>query len=685
MVMAEKRRKWDKNSKEMVFIGYDESTKGYRCSDPNTRSIVISRNVKFLESSEAVRDSSKSSLTEMLQYEEDDDVGVAADAETDSEEIEPEPKPEQPDPELEQEPIVPASTPAPIIDPIPGSSGAKETPEGKIRGPEPMTTRSKSRLGLPFAWGNLVVNDLEFALKCDVQDAITDPTSVENLRGRPDEAHWRDAMRDEYKSLIENKTWRMADLPKGKKTVKSKWVFKTKRGSEGEIVRYKARLVAKGFTQRYGVDYTETYAPVVRYTSVRLLMAVAAAKGLKVHQMDAVTAFLQGDVDEEIYMEQPEGFDDGTGRVCRLNRSIYGLKQAGRQWHKKLDAGLQRMGLRQSEMDPCIYYADGLMIGIYVDDFIIIYKDEKTLDKLKSSLMETFKMKDMGPAKQCIGIRIQQLEGEIQLDQSLYIEEVLKKFGMWDCKPIGNPTDTNAKLTKPDEKEVLGDQSVPYQEAVGCLLFIAQATRPDIAFAVSDVSRFNHCHGPAHWKAVKRIMRYLKGTIDLKLTYKTKGKLLGYSDADWASDTDTRKSVTGYVYMTSGGAIVWRSTRQDCVALSSTEAEYIAAGATTQEALWLRQLCRELGLIGTEPMPILCDNQSAIKLALNTAYQPRTKHIDIRHHFLRQHLKKKDITIDYVNTEKNLADVLTKAVTKAKLDYCSQHMGLTHAGSGSTK
>jgi hypothetical protein len=510
----------------------------------------------------------------------------------------------------------------------------------------------------------------------------TEPNSLKSaLEDGPDGKKWKTAMEDEIKSHQLNDTWVLDELPPNRKAIKAKWVFKKKINEAGEIARYKARLVAKGCSQKFGLDYNETFSPVVRHSSIRLLMALAVKNKMKIHQMDVVTAYLQSDLSELIYMEQPEGYNDGSSKVCRLKKSIYGLKQAGKNWNEKLDAELKTFGLLKSKLDPCVYFEkDGsIFMAIYVDDFLIFYKDAKFLVKLKSYLEEKFNMKDLGPAKGCLGIRINATENTVELDQTTYILETLRKFGMEDSKPVGTPSDTNKKLAASDvnEKNDLTGK-IPYQEAVGSLLYLAQCTRPDIAFAVNDVSRFNGKHSEAHWAAVKRIFRYLKGTVNLKLTFSNR-KLDGlqvFSDADWGSDPDKRRSCSGIVVKLSGGAISWSSKRQPIVALSSTEAEYIALSSAVCESIWIKQLMDELDKTLAERIKIYCDNQSSIKLAENDAFRPRTKHIDIRYHNIRDYVKKEVIDISYVPTEKMTADSLTKSVTKEKTIFCRENMGL---------
>lgn len=454
-----------------------------------------------------------------------------------------------------------------------------------------------------------------------------------------------------------------------------------KQNDDGEVMRYKARLVAKGCAQKPGIDFNETFSPVVRYVSIRYLMALAVKNGYTVHQMDAITAFLQGDLEEEIFMEQPECYDDKSNRVCKLNKAVYGLKQAGRQWNLKLDAALKKFGLIRCKSDPCIYFDRELkiIIAIYVDDFLIFYKDVNDLNKLRNFLNEIFKMKDLGAAQSCLGIRIRQTENSIEMDQSAYIKEILERFNMSECKPMGTPSNTSEKLSVNminENNNLVG--KVPFQEAVGSLLHLTQGTRPDIAFAVNDVSRFIANHSNEHWQAVKRIFRYLKGTIDAKLVFHLNGNvnMHAFTDADWASEIDKRRSCSGYVVKMSNAAVSWNSKRQPIVALSSTEAEYIALSSAVREVIWIRQLAQEVDHEFSGPTVIYCDNQSTIKLSASEAYRPRTKHIDVRFHHTRDKIDDDTIKIEFCPTKNMTADVLTKAVTREKTNFCASEMGL---------
>lgn len=430
-----------------------------------------------------------------------------------------------------------------------------------------------------------------------------------------------------------------------------------------------------------GVDYYETFSPVVRHTSLRILFAIAIRDGYKIFQMDAITAFLQSELDETIYMHQPEGYADSTGRVCLLKKSIYGLKQAGRQWNLKLNDVLKEFGLKRSDFDPCVYMNERLtiLVAVYVDDFLIFYKCEIELGKLKAFLNTKLMMKEIGQATECIGIEITKSDGRIELCQKKYIQQVLKRFNMLNCKAAKTPGDPNEKLT---EKTISSGNDltgkVPFQELIGSLLYVAQITRPDISFCVNNVSRFNAKHSIEHWEAALRILKYLKGTEDYVLVYGTEkgNEMHAYSDADYASEIDKRRLCSGFVVKLAGGAINWHSKRQEIVAVSSTEAEYIALSTTAKEMLYLNQFMFELTHAKIEPSKIYVDNTSSINLAKNAAYHDRTKHIDVRYHHLRDNIEKRKIEIEFVSTNENIADALTKSLNGPKTKQFASNMGL---------
>lgn len=510
-----------------------------------------------------------------------------------------------------------------------------------------------------------------------------DPRSLSEALASNKADKWIQAMKEEYNSLLVNNTWTLVDVPNNKKIIPCKWVYKTKTNESGNITRYKARLVIKGFQQKKGIDYHEIYAPVVRYSSMRYVIGLAAKYNLKIHQMDAVSAFLQGDIEEDIYMSQPPHFEDDS-KVCKLNKSIYGLKQASRQWNKKLNSSLLEIGMSRSKVDPCIYYRitneqDILFLTVYVDDILCFYNNEETAVMIKQKLHEKFHMKDLGEAKCCIGFRICQnsSKNEISLDQSLYIEKILTRFNMSDCKPVYTPCEPNLQLTKAKcEEEV--EKNIPYHELIGCLLYLSQGTRPDIAYIVNQLSRFNNRPTSQHWIAAKRVLRYLKGTINHRMNFKKNNQnIIGYCDADWATDTEDRRSCSGYLFIFQGAAISWCSKRQPTIALSSTEAEYMSLAAAIQEAIWLKQLEEDFWpALSDTPMLMYCDNQSAISISGNDIYHARSKHIDVRYHFVREKISNRQVSVRYKNTQDMVADALTKGLHRPKHQAFSEAMGL---------
>ena len=423
-------------------------------------------------------------------------------------------------------------------------------------------------------------------------------------------------MKAELNSLAQNDVWDLVPLPPGKKTVGSKWVFKKKTGADGKVEHFKARLVAQVFTQRYGDDYDETFCPVVRFESLRAVLALAVKNGLKLHQVDVTTAFLNGSLEEEVYMKQPEGFIEpgSENLVCRLKKSIYGLKQSPHCWNLALDSKLKEIGLSQSSHDPCIYYKNEkgnmLVVCVYVDDIILAGQQEGSIQQVKVALASAFDIKDLGRLNYFLGIKIEQKsDNSIWIGQPAYIEKLLTTHGMQNCKPVNTPVSIGNKFVKANEEDEPVNQR-QYQSAVGSLMYLAVSTRPDISYAVSSLARFSCKPTNEHWTALKRLLRYLKGTTNLGILYSNTGmdKCIGYIDADWAGNQDDRKSTSGYIFLLCGGAISWKSQKQKCVALSTAEAEYIAMSTATQEAIWLRQLIAEISNSSKSPTLMFEDN-----------------------------------------------------------------------------
>ena len=397
---------------------------------------------------------------------------------------------------------------------------------------------------------------------------------------------WVDAMQDEMKSLHENHSFELVKLPKGKRALKNRWVCIVKQEEHTSQPRYKARLVVKGFSQKKGIDFDEIFSPVVKMSSIRVILGLAASLDLEVQQMDVKTAFLHGDLDKEIYMEQPEGFavKGKEDYVCKLKKSLYGLKQAPRQWYKKFESVMGEQGYRKTTSDHCVFVQkfsddDFVILLLYVDDILIVGRNVSRIDSLKKQLRKFFAMKDLGLVKRILGIRIERdrASKKLYMSQEQYIEKVLARFNMSKAKVVSSPLASHFKLSSrhspSTDKEKEDMRRVSYASAVESLMYVMVCTRPDIAYAVGVVSRFLSNPGRQHWEAVKWIMRYLRGTSKLKLTFGSgKPVLIGYTDSDMAGDVDNRKSTSGYLMTFSGGAVSWQSRLQKCVALSTTRA-----------------------------------------------------------------------------------------------------------------
>ena len=627
------RCKLDSKTRKCVLLGYGTNRKGYRLYDLGRMKVIHSRDVVFDETSmPGIQKETAAKYVEL---------------------------------EIEEKPVIEETVthnPPDSEVPVHEQLGEESTAHNPIMSESDLrrSTRNKQQ---PDRYGyNLMVISTE----------QQDPSSVAAAMSSPHKSKWQKAMEREMESLHSNEVWDLVKPPPNQKIVGSKWIFKRKVDVDGTVERYKARLVAQGCTQKFGLDYEETFSPVVRFESIRFVVALGAQHKLQLHQMDVSTAFLHGELTDEVYMKQPEGFIE-TGKedlVCRLKRSIYGLRQSPRCWNHALDGKLKEMEFKQTSSDPCLYVSfdsEGVLflVAVYVDDIVLGGKSKAKMDAVKEELSKKFEMKDLGPLHHFLGVKViqDQLTGVIWIGQSSYTEKILQKFGMNDSKSVSTPVNPDVKLVPNESPDVVCNQPM-YQAIVGSLLYLSTKTRPDIAYAVSSVARF--CANPTkeHWTAVKRILRYLKGTSNLGLLYRedTPAEITGYSDADWAGDVGDRKSTSGYVFILGGAAISWKSNKQTCVALSTAEAEYVALSAAAQEAMWLQQLASDLLNKNIRETTILEDNQSAICLAKNQQVHGRTKHIDIKYHFIHDLVEAGRIKLTYCASEDMVADMFTKGL-----------------------
>jgi histone deacetylase 1/2 len=478
------------------------------------------------------------------------------------------------------------------------------------------------------------------------------------------------AMNEEMKSQSENNTWTLVKRTQNMKVLPCRWVYAVKENLDGSH-KLKARLVIGGHKQEYGVDYNETFAPVVKYHSIRIMIAFATFNNYELHQLDFVTAFLNANLNEQVYMKQPPGFETKDNYICRLNKGLYGLKQAPRQWHIKVKEILAQFGFKSFDSDPSIFInrdwnGDFIMIGIYVDDCIVTGNNLHSIDQFEKQLMKKYKMKHLGNLASILNMKlVRDRYAKIStLTQEDYVDEILTRFNMQDCKPVDTPALKMEEDTTKEDETLFKDQNL-YLQAVGSLIYLSTSTRPDIAYAVSKAAEKSQTPTQQDWKSVKRIFRYLKGTKTHGLVFdgNKELKLMGYADADWAGDVETRKSRSGFLFTLCGTPISWNSKKQPTVALSTAEAEYISGSIATQEAIWLSRLISEI--LNEDIKPVLnLDNQSAILISNNPIIKSRSKHIDIKKYFMREKVESQEISLTYCSTQDMIADIFTKPLQR---------------------
>lgn len=728
-----KRTKLQSKTRKCVLMGYEPNTRNYRLWDPAKHTIIRARNVLFDESmpaADAPREFDLSDFTwpggdntqmgqaENISYLPDDyDEPAVAPLATQPDELEapvapaPAPAPQRRHRRTELEMLGPAEDLGPRVPkPSQRARDIHATVEDHVDAPEAAApadanaNADSANLAYSYyttAGDGTAEGDIAFAFASTL--APDEPRTYREAMAGSYAKEWREAITREMDALKSNKTFgKSRRLPAGCKAIGSRFVFKIKRNADGTIEKFKARLVAKGFSQVPGVDFGETFAPVVKWNTLRVVLALAAQLNLDIHQLDYETAFLNGAVEEGMFLRLPEGAG-ATGEfndVEPLLRALYGLKQSGRVWNKALDEDLTSAGWTRCSADSCLYIMRRgntlLLLAVYVDDLLLLGNDPATIRRQKKLLGRRFKIKDLGEAKLLLGVEIirDREQRTIELSQRRYILELGERFGQTNAKPASTPLSSSVILTTKDSPVTAAERAdmanVPYQALIGALMYAMLCTRPDIAFAVGALSKFSSNPGRIHWREAIHTLRYLLTTADHTLMFDGNHSdpiltpqynqlVHGYTDSDWAGDIDKRKSTGGYVFLMAGAAVSWSSKRQPTVALSSTEAEYMSTTRSAQEAIWLSKLLDELGQLPKEPKPILVrgDNQGAITLAKNPGDHPRTKHIAIKYHFTREVIEAGTMALSYCPTDEMTADVLTKGLGCIKHELFTHKLGIT--------
>lgn len=644
MIPDEKRRKLDDKATKARFLGYDEHSKGYRVL-VGSRKIVVTREIRFMQNNQ----NSESSESDDEDIAEQETVSETpheekkiASKQTDKElnetgnteffdvqsELE-DSESEEADSIIEEDDTILENT---------------ITPSG---GDEPRWNFTRQNRGIPAQ-----KYDPCNATEADIE---RDPRSYKEAINSRHREEWINAMEKELDTIEQNNTWKVTDLPRGKRTIGSKWVFKIKRDDKGNIKERKARLVAQGFSQKLGIDYNEVFAPVARGTTLRILLSIAGNRHYEVEHWDIASAFLNGELKEEIYMKPPPGINS-EGKVLKLRKSLYGLKQAAHTWNQVLHNALVEMGFTQSDADKCLYskHKEGSVVYllIHVDDVIAASNSAEALESTRRRLGKCFQVKNLGGAKHYLGIDIERVDGKFFISQTSYIDSVIEEAGLKNAKVSKFPLDVGYfKIEETATQEQLKplENNNEYRKLIGMILYLVVNTRPDIAASISILSKRVEKPRAIDLCELKRVIRYLKGTRELKLQLNDprndSGKLIAFSDANWAEDRTDRKSTSGHYCSLNGGTISWFSRKQGIISLSSCEAEYVALTETCKEITWIKEVLKSFDITITEPVTVYTDSQSCMAIIKNKKQGNRTKHIDIKYHYVKDQVESNKVKL----------------------------------------
>ena len=525
-----------------------------------------------------------------------------------------------------------------------------------------------------------------FGDRAQLATAILEPQTYHEAITGPHARWWKLAITKQLHDLIAAGTWVLVELPLGRKPITCKWVFKVKYNPDGTVDKFKARLVARGFSQTANIDFHETFAPTMRFESLRMLFAFCVKHGIPIEQMDVDNAYLNTVLKETIYMWQPQGFPDtnaSRGKVLQLVKGLYGLKQSARLWNQRFATAIRAMGFLPTQADSCVFIRhkkDGLaIIGLYVDDILIATKDPEAMKAIKSGIQEAFKCTEAGPVNRILGIQSHRdwEANTVILEQSQYAEKVLRDYDMDQAIPVSTPIDGYTAIEPPQPDEARACQQ-DYQRRIGSLMYLMTCTRPDLAFAVSKLSQF--CTDPTvrHMNALNRVLRYLRGTTCYGLRYQAMGDPVGYADSAYGDNMADRKSTYGFALLCGQAACIWYSHKQRDVTTSTTEAEYISLTEAGKTVVWATKWMKGLRFMpgNGNPITLFGDNKGSNALTVNPEHHARTKHIDIKYHYIRQLVEDKDIDIQYIPTAAMAADILTKPLATKVFEEGRRLLGM---------
>jgi hypothetical protein len=665
--------KLEYRSKPCIFLGYIHA--GYKCLDPVTNKVYLSKHVIFDEESFPAQDQATSLLPSKINAQGDVPLFISLPIPLPSS-LSTAPNlyasPSTPETSAPSSPETTSSPTSTISSPtVPNSTHpeipALSPPSVVTHPPAPpipppthsMTTRSRT--------GSLKPKDFSDFQLYHTSIPELEPVSYRKAAADP---RWRAAMQLEYDALMSNVTWTLCPRPSHHNVIRNKWVFKIKKKADGSVERFKARLVAKGFDQQSGVDYTETFSPVIKASTIRVILALVVHFDWQIRQLDVSNAFLQGSLCEEVYMEQPPGFIDNVQPdfVCKLHKAIYGLKQAPRAWFTRLSNFLLDIGFQASLVDTSLFiYLQGsiqIYMLVYVDDILLTGTHPSVISAIIMKLQSEFPLKDLGPLHYFLGIQVTRTATGIHVCQTKYITELFHKANMHESKHSKSSCTSGSKLSKYDG--IALPDPTTYRQVVGALQYCT-LTRPEIAYSVNQLCQHMHAPSSTHWIAAKRVLRYLNGSPDHGLYYtKSNLQLNAFCDSDWAGCPDDRRSTSGFAVFLGDCLIAWSAKKQAVVSRSSTEAEYRSLSIATAELYWLRMLFKELKIFLSTPPVLWCDNVSALALASNPVFHARTKHIEVDYHFVREKVLNRDIIIKFISTQDQVADIFTKGLSSAR-------------------